>query len=223
MSKIKIYLSASTQEWNRTINGTTEEALMFALRDHVEAILKKTGQFDIYKNSNIDASLSSIIAHSNQSKVESHWSFHSNAGGGTGSEVWHYTGSAKGAKMAKTWATNLATLGLYSRGVKNNTSFYELKKTIAPAALAEHFFHDKLTDIKHYIANSAAYALAGAESICDYHGIKLKSYNGGYLADLKKVSPNYWVTWDRHFQANNHLNWEGLLENWKKAAKKGDI
>jgi len=217
-----IYLSASTQEWNPTKNGSTDEALMYDLRNRVYNLLKaNTTGLTIYRNTDKDMSLSEIVAHSNSKKPTYHFSFHSNAGGGTGAEVLYV--STKGKAVATIWEKWLKKLDLGSRGIIKRTDLGELNQTTAVTALAEHFFHDRLSDITYYLANIDKYAEYDARAIAEVCGVTYKENTAGYLAALKVVSPSYYTVWDKHFKANSNLNWNGLFENWTKAAKEGKI
>lgn len=55
-----------------------------------------------------------------------------------GTEVWHYTGSKEGQRLAEiTQRHLLRRLGRRDRGVKHNRSFYVLRHTTMPAVIAE--------------------------------------------------------------------------------------
>lgn len=86
---------------------------------------------------------------------------HFNAGGGTGTEVWHRPGSsAEGC--ARDVSRELATaLGLPNRGAKSTTGLYVVNRTDMPAILIEVCFVDTEADAEAWHATSWS-ALCGA-------------------------------------------------------------
>lgn len=97
---------------------------------------------------------------------------HFNAGGGTGSEVWHYTSSSS----AKSYATKVSSavaskLGLRNRGAKGSTGLYVLKHTKMTAILVEVCFVDTKADCDAYnrvgyqaVAAAIADAISGTNT-----------------------------------------------------------
>ena len=86
---------------------------------------------------------------------------HFNAGGGTGTEVWHYPGSSA-ESYAESVSTELASaLGLRNRGAKSTTGLYVLNRTTMPAILIEVCFVDTEQDADAWHATSWD-ALCGA-------------------------------------------------------------
>lgn len=72
---------------------------------------------------------------------------HFNAGGGTGTECWYYTGNDEGYSLAKTMSRNVAdALGLRDRGPKASTALYVIRNTNMPAVLLETCFVDSRKD-----------------------------------------------------------------------------
>lgn len=95
----------------------------------------------------------------NQCGAELAVSIHLNAGGGTGTEVWYYTGSAAGQVYANRISKAVAdALGLPNRGAKATTGLYWLKHTKATAVLVEVCFVDTQAD-------ADAYNAAGPEKV----------------------------------------------------------
>lgn len=79
---------------------------------------------------------------------------HFNAGGGTGTEVWHYPCSS-----AETFAQDVSrelasALGLPNRGAKSTTGLYVLNRTDMPAILIEVCFVDTEADADAWWATS---------------------------------------------------------------------
>lgn len=86
---------------------------------------------------------------------------HFNAGGGTGTEVWHYPGSSAESYAEGVSAELASALGLRNRGAKATTGLYVLNRTTMPAILIEVCFVDTEQDADAWHATSWD-ALCGA-------------------------------------------------------------
>ena len=86
---------------------------------------------------------------------------HFNAGGGTGTEVWHYPGSSAEHYAESVSAELASALGLRNRGAKATTGLYVLNRTTMPAILIEVCFVDTEQDADAWHATSWD-ALCGA-------------------------------------------------------------
>ena len=217
----KIYLSASTQENNKGVgNYGTEEQRMFILRDLTEQLIKNGNEgnkFDIKKNSNKSSSLTAIVNASNNFKADTHWAFHTNAGGGRGCEVYYsYLNTTnKGKKAATLWYNEISPITPTSdRGVKKDNTvysngFYELRSTTAIAVLCEFIFHDNLNDVNYFLANISKFALGTAKAIYKYYGYTYKSKNDvkddikKYDGILKIAYDNGWFTGKDYKESTN--------------------
>lgn len=95
---MKVYLSPSDQTGNIGV-GTygSEASRMQQLSNKVKTKLIALGH-TVYGSDN-SLSLAQRIAASNTDGVDVHVALHSNAGGGTGPEIWHYPASTKGTAM----------------------------------------------------------------------------------------------------------------------------
>lgn len=71
---------------------------------------------------------------------------HFNAGGGTGTEVWHYPGSSAKGYAEDVSRELAAALGLPNRGAKDTTRLYVINHTEMPAILIEVCFVDTEED-----------------------------------------------------------------------------
>lgn len=93
-------------------------------------------------------------------------SIHFNSGGGTGTEVWYYPGTA-GGKYAKAVSSSISKkLGIKDRGAKSSSELYWLRSTKMQAILIEVCFVDSRTDEKAYKGcNSRCIACAIADAI----------------------------------------------------------
>lgn len=86
---------------------------------------------------------------------------HFNAGGGTGTEVWHYPGSSAESYAEGVSSELASALGLRNRGAKSTTGLYVLNRTTMPAILIEVCFVDTEQDADAWHATSWD-ALCGA-------------------------------------------------------------
>lgn len=171
MEKKVIYLSPSTQESNIGVsNYGSEEEMMNKITDELETILENTGKYIVYRN-DPSMDLSSIIAQSNRINPDIHVAIHSNAGGGTGPEIFAYKPNIKADDLAKD--IYYAILRVYynkaaGRGVKYNSEIRELRETKAPAVMLEVAFHDNVKDANWIKNNTYVIAQAIADGINTY-------------------------------------------------------
>ncbi len=149
--KVCIYLNPSVQTWNQYADDLGSEAYhMQEIAKIMHTKLNKYHYIDV-KSNNGELSLSNSIKESNKLNPDIHLALHSNAGGGSGSEI--YT------KNDQTFASHLLTnlvseTPFPSRGVKNGNHLYEVSSIKATdVALIEILFHDNYKEA-HYIANN---------------------------------------------------------------------
>lgn len=102
-------------------------------------------------------------------------SFHTNAGGGDGSESWYYSTSANGKKLAQMLEDETKKLGQNSRGIKPTTGLAFCKNVNCVAVLCECGFIDS-SDIKivDTTAEQKQFGIAYAKAILKYLGIAYK-------------------------------------------------
>ncbi len=75
----KVFLSPSTQEWNKYINGGDEEQYMNLIADAMEPFLRSSG---IEYSRNVpERNVTGAIADSNAGMYDVHLALHSNAAG----------------------------------------------------------------------------------------------------------------------------------------------
>jgi len=95
----------------------------------------------------VNGELKEEVAAANQSGADLFIAIHFNAGGGTGTECWYYTGNGQGYAVAANLSENVANvLGLRNRGAKATTGLYVLRHTNMPAVLLEVCFVDTYRD-----------------------------------------------------------------------------
>lgn len=140
---MKVYLSPSSQTENVGVNDYgTEASPMQQLSDKVKTKLTNKGH-SVYGSDN-SLSLTQRITASNNAGVACHVALHSNAGGGTGPDVWYYSTSSNGKRLAE----NIL------------------------AEIVEVAFHDNANDAAWIINNMDAIAQAIADGIDYKQGIR---------------------------------------------------
>lgn len=163
---MKVYISPSSQTENVGVgNYGTEAARMQELSNYVVSALESMGH-TVYGGDN-SLTLDQRIAASNNSSVNCHVALHSNAGGGTGTEVWYYSTSSNGKRLAQKLLDEVTGISGCpgSRGIKSTTTLKELKNTAAPSALIEVAFHDNQTDVNWIIGHISEIGQAIADAI----------------------------------------------------------
>ena len=116
------------------------------------------------------------VREANASGADIAVSFHTNAGGGDGSETFYYKGSAKGQKLAELCEKHTKAIGQNSRGVKTNNLMFT-RDTSMTAVLCECAFIDKASDISivDTLAEQKVFGVAYAKAILEYFGIAYKN------------------------------------------------
>ena len=107
----------------------------------------------------------------NDSKADVAVSFHVNAGGGDGFEVFYFNTSNKGKKLAGLCEKHVKTLGQNSRGLKSGNHLHFIKKTTMTSVLVESFFIDNAKDktIGDTLSEQTALGVAYAKVIKRTH------------------------------------------------------
>ena len=114
------------------------------------------------------------VKEANASKADIAVSFHTNAGGGDGSEAYYYSKDSKSKKLAELGEKYVKALNQNSRGVKSGDKLYFVRNTKMTAVLFECAFIDNKTDVKiiDTVADQKAFGVAYAKAILEYFGIK---------------------------------------------------
>jgi N-acetylmuramoyl-L-alanine amidase len=170
-----IYLNTSNQNDNVGVGTYGTEAFQMDTLKNLTAQYIKNGCGDIvvYQD-NPTYTLSQSVTEANNLNVERFLAFHSNAGGGKGTETFHYPNSIEGFNFAKRIYDRLAPVSISSdRGVKE-ADFYVLRETSMIACLFECMFHDNIVDVTDFLNNINKFALAIAKGIYDEFGIEYK-------------------------------------------------
>lgn len=116
------------------------------------------------------------VKEANASGADIAVSFHTNAGGGDGSESFYWATSAKGKKLAQLCEKHTKAIGQNSRGVKTNNLMFT-RETTMPAVLCECAFIDTKKDIVivDTVAEQKKFGVAYAKAILEYFGIAYKA------------------------------------------------
>lgn len=129
-----------------------EYECMQELYKYTRDVLEKYGHEVIDCNSNAiteNAELSEGASKANKIKIDYFLSLHMNCsnGNGNGTEAYVYNKYSKAKYIAQRLVNNFAELGLQNRGVKYNSSYYEMKNINAPNIIFETLFCDNEKDI----------------------------------------------------------------------------
>lgn len=114
------------------------------------------------------------VKEANASKADIAVSFHTNAGGGDGSEAYYYPTDPNGKKLAELCEKYTKALGQNSRGIKSGKNLRFVNGTTMTAVLCECAFIDKAADIAivDTVAEQKAFGVAYAKAILEYLDIK---------------------------------------------------
>ena len=117
------------------------------------------------------------VKEANASGADIAVSFHTNAGGGDGSESFYYSTSSDGKKLAQLCEKHTQAIGQNSRGVKTGNHLRFVNSTKMVAVLCECAFIDNLKDrtIIDTIAEQNKFGVAYAKAILEYFGIAYNS------------------------------------------------
>lgn len=177
ISMPKIFLSPSLQEWNPYVDGGNEEYYMNLIADAMEPYLKASNiEFD--RNSP-EQTLTQAIEQSNKGNYDLHFAIHSNAapenlaGKLSGADFYFYPTSSKGKEAATVISENYKKIYPNPSNVEiiPTTTLAEVKRTKAPAVLAEVAYHDNPTQAQWIRDNINEIGKNLAEGIALYLGV----------------------------------------------------
>ena len=137
----------------------------------------------------------SEVKEANASGADVAVSFHTNAGGGNGSESYYWTNDLKGQKLATLCEKHAKSIGQNSRGIKPGNHLYFIKNTNMTAVLCECAFIDNDTDndIIDTTAEQRAFGVAYAKAILEYLGIDYNNSNNKSIDEIaKEVMQGKW-------------------------------
>lgn len=168
-----VYINPSHQHANIGVGGYgTEADNCYRIANRVVELLKKTGLFKAVYLGEYGLSLADAIAEAKALGATIVLDIHTDAGGGRGC-----TGLYKSAK-GKSFITavyNRVTkiTPTEDRGLARRTDLGILNQTCEVAGLIEMIFHDSKEDVDFFVNHKEEFAVAIAEGICDYCGVKL--------------------------------------------------
>ncbi len=176
----RIYLSPSLQEFNLYLNGGSEEEYMNLLADALEPYLEANG-IEFVRNQP-EMSLSEAIAASNAADVDLHLALHSNAapeslaGQLQGPDIYYFADSVYGKEAAEAIAKRFQEIYPDPSLVQAvpTITLRELRRTTAPAVLAEVAYHDNAEDEAWIKENLDGIAEAIARGLTDYFGLPFR-------------------------------------------------
>ena len=189
-----LFLSPSTQDFNPYVTTGNEEYWMNLLADEMEPYLRASG-VNVTRNDPAGTVGDSVRA-SNAGDYDFHLALHSNAapaalsGQLRGVDVYYYTGSTQGLRMANIIADNIKDVYPLPDRVRPvaTSTLFELRRTRVPAVLGEFGYHDNLLDARWIENNLNAIARALALSVTEYFGLPFLSPGQTRSARVQTVS-----------------------------------
>lgn len=177
----KVFLSAGHggSDPGATGNGLKEKEInlqiMLACRDYLQ---DKGYKVICSRVKDENDPVQEEVREANASGADVAVSFHTNAGGGDGSESFYYSGSSKGKKLAELCEKHIKAIGQNSRGVKTNNLMFT-RSTKMVAVLCECAFIDTKKDIEivDTKAEQKEFGEAYAKAIIEYFGGKVSASN----------------------------------------------
>lgn len=173
----KIFLSPSLQEFNPYVGGGNEEYYMNLIADAMEPYLRASN-IDFDRNTPTQT-LTQAINQSNSGDYDLHFAIHSNAAGAQnsgsvrGAEFYYYPTSSNGERFANILKENYKEVYPLDDRIKSidTTSLAEVRRTKAPAVLAEVAYHDNVQDAQFIRDNIDNIARNFVRSIAQYLGV----------------------------------------------------
>ena len=173
----RVFLSPSTQEWNKYVTGGNEEQYMNMLADLMEPYMLSSGIS--FTRNDPARNVNGAIQDSNNGWYDVHLALHTNAGGGQyagvtrGIEIYYSPYSDYSRRLATIIANNMETIYPIPSKVSTipTTSLAEVTRTRAVAVLAELGYHDNYEDEAWIKNNLETIARTMVQSLCDYFGI----------------------------------------------------
>ena len=180
------YLSPSNQTANMGVDDYgSEKEQMNLLLDEIIPHLDRAGVN--FHRGDPDITIQQRAAQSNEMDAAFHLALHSNAGGkgqARGPVAYYYSESGKA--LGEKLVASLLALGQENNralNIKEEKSFYELKKTRAVACLLEVDFHDSKSGVAFLISRRSEIAEAIARAIIEMDGKTFVPVTDGEYVD----------------------------------------
>ncbi|MGN0654366.1 MAG: N-acetylmuramoyl-L-alanine amidase [Oscillospiraceae bacterium] len=173
----RVFLSPSTQEWNKYYTSGNEEYYMNLLADKMEPYLRSSG-IEFTRNSP-EKNVTGAITDSNSDYYDVHLALHTNAGGGEfagklrGIDAYYSPYSKLSNDLAVIITNNLQNIYPLQNKTQAlpTTSLAEVTRTKAVAVLVELGYHDNPLDEAWLTSNLDSIARSLVQSLADYFGI----------------------------------------------------
>ena len=172
-----VFLSPSTQEWNKYASEGNEELYMNILADRIEPYFRSCGIR--FVRNDPDRNVQGAIQDSNTGRYDIHLALHTNAapeslaGKIRGIDIYYAPSSMKSEELANIIANNLKAIYPLPDKVRAipTSSLGEVLRTKAVAVLCEIGYHDNYADEAWLKNNLTQIARNISGSVCDYFGI----------------------------------------------------
>lgn len=173
---MKVFISAGHggSDPGAIANGLKEKVINLNIAMSCGAFLEAHGIKVVYSRTTDEHDpVGEEVNEANASNADIAVSFHNNAGGGDGCEVYYYNNDTKGKKLATYLLKASSGLGQNSRGIKSTVSLYFIKKTKMTACLVETAFLDSNDRfIIDEVEEQKNFGIAYAKAIMNYLGIE---------------------------------------------------
>ena len=175
----KVFLSAGHggNDPGAVGNGLKEKDINLTIMLSCSEYLNKHGVSTIVSRTKDENDpVTDEVREANASGAKVAVSFHTNAGGGDGSESLYHSYSKEGKKLAELCEKHVKAIGQNSRGIKERDDLWFLRGTNMTSVLCECGFIDNKKD-KEIIDTKdeqKAFGIAYAKAILDYLGIDYK-------------------------------------------------
>lgn len=189
-----LFLSPSSQDFNSYATTGSEEYWMNLLADEMVPYLNASG-VNVTRN-DPSGTVGDSVRASNAGNYDFHLALHSNAAPASlagqlrGVDVYYYTGSTQGLRMANIIVDNIREVYPLPDRVRSlaTSALYELRRTRAPAVLGEFGYHDNFLDAQWIENNLNPIARALALSVTEYFGLPFLSPGQTRRAQVQTVS-----------------------------------
>ena len=172
----RVFLDPSTQGWNRYTGGGDEQTEAYRQAEVVARILRSRGVEVRVASAGRGDSATGYIKNVDEGNRTGPWdchvSLHTDAGGATGTTVFHFPGDPHGESLARFIYDRLAPLSPGAdHGVRARGDLYALTGTDAVAVLVEAAPHDRAESAAWIKESTESIGRAYADGICMWLGV----------------------------------------------------
>lgn len=222
MKMIKVFLSAGHggSDPGAVAYGMKEKNINLDIMLACNDVLVKHGIVTVLSRTmDENDSVKEEVKEANASGADLAVSFHTNAGGGDGSESLYHSASSKGKRLAELFEKHTKAIGQNSRGVKPRNDLWFLRGTSMTAVLCECAFVDNDADnnIIDTTDERKKFGVAYAKAILEYFNI---AYVDSVPTKNEKSDKLYRVQLGAY---NEKKNAETMLKKVKDAGFKDAI